>query len=155
MKKIVIVCMLLLGANIMAQPGDRRERMDRESLTAEQLGTLQAKKATLVLDLSDAQQKQIKALFIENAKLRKSKLAERKRINEGEERKKLTADERYKRANEKLDHQIAQKEELKKILSEEQYAKWQQMQKRKGKQLKEMRGKGMRGKKRKGKGNQR
>ena len=47
--------------------------------------------------------------------------------------KKPTSEERYAMINDRLDHQIAQKAEIKKILSEEQYKKWDQHQQRKNK----------------------
>lgn len=144
MKKIGIVLMLLVGVSAMAQRGERGSRAGMKNLTAEQAATLQTKKATLALDLTEVQQGQMKALMLENAQIRKTKMEERKALKEKGETKKRTSEERYALANERLDHQIAQKAKLKNILSEEQYAKWEKTQHRKRK-----RGKGG-NKKRKG-----
>jgi len=136
MKKIIIGCMLLATVGVMAQRGEGHDRAGMKDLSAEQIGELQSKKATLALDLNDSQQAQMKALFIEEAKMRKTKMEERKAARESGESKKLTADERYEKANERLDHQIAKKEAVKNILNDEQFEKWKKMQHRKGKHSK-------------------
>lgn len=127
MKKIVIVMLMFVGVTALAQRGGSGSRNHMKDLTPEQMATLQIKKATLALDLNEAQQTQMKALFLEKAKERKAK-------KESGETKELTSEEKYARANARLDKQIAEKEELKKILSEEQLEKWQKMKHRKGKQ---------------------
>lgn len=144
MRKIGIVLMFLVGVCAMAQRGERGSREGMKDLTVEQVATLQTKKATLALDLTEVQQGQMKALMLENAKMRKTKMEERKALKEKGETIKRTSEDRYALANERLDHQIAQKAELKNILSDEQYAKWEKTQHRKRK-----RGKGG-NKKRKG-----
>ena len=119
---------MLVGTTTMAQEksGDRhRGRM--HDMTPEQIATLQTKKMTLALDLSKAQQDQIQSLNLKNAKARKAKMEERKASKEEGERKKPTSEERYAMANARLDAQLAQKEEMKKILSEEQMAKLEKM----------------------------
>jgi len=128
MKKVVIVMMLLAGVTAIAQKGDRNNRKHLRDLSPEQTATLQTKKATLALDLSEAQQTQIKALFVENA----NKRAEHKAQRESGETKALTSKEKYERTNARLDHQIAQKAKLKEILSDEQFEKWAEIQKRRG-----------------------
>ena len=123
-----------------------KDRM--KDLSPEQVATLKTKKATLALDLTEAQQAQMKVFILDNVKMRKAKMEERKAQKESSETKKPTPDERFARANERLDHQIAQKEKLAQILSDEQMEKWEKMQHRKGKHKK---GKGPKGKKRKNK----
>ncbi len=105
----------------MAQDGpDRGPRDGKDQLTPEQMATLQTKKMTLALDLSSAQQKQIQEFHLENAKLRKEKMEAVKG-----KRKDLSSEERYAHQNERLDHMIAQKEKMKKILNEDQFSKWE------------------------------
>ncbi len=147
MKKIVIVLMLLVGVTSIAQKGERGNRERMNDLTPNQVATLQTKKATLDLDLSESQQGQMKSVLLENAKMRKTKMDARKEQKESGETKKPTSEERYATANERLDHQIAQKAKMKNILSDEQFAKWEKMNHRKGNHRK---GKGE--KHRKGKG---
>ncbi len=149
MKKVVLAAMLLIGFTAMAQPSSSRERGARtgmQDMTPEQMATLQTKKMTLALDLTERQQEQIKAIQLENAKLRKTKMEERKAQKETGEAKKPTSEERYALSNSRLDRQIAQKAEMKKILSDTQYEKWEKMQHRKGRHGK--------GKRRKGHGHQ-
>jgi len=136
MKKIVIVLMIFAGVTAIAQKGERGNRERMKSFTPEQTASLQTKKATLALDLSDSQQVQMKALLLDNAKMRQSKMEDRKAKKESDDSKKPSSEERYAVANERLDHQIAQKAKLKNILSDEQFAKWEKMQHRSGKHRK-------------------
>ena len=128
--------MLLAGGIVLAQKGERSNRGMVKDLSPEQIATLQMKKATLALDLTDSQQKEMKAFLFENAKMRKTKIEERKALKESGDTKERTSEEKFERANERLDHQIAQKTKLKQILSEEQFEKWQKMRQRKGKRRK-------------------
>ena len=144
MKKVIIAVLLLAGFTTMAQKGERGTRDGRggmQDLSSEQMATLQTKKMTLVLDLTQNQQEQVKSLQLEKAKRRKVKMEERKAQKEAGEVKKPTSEERFNMENERLDLQIAQKAEMKKILSDEQYEKWNQ-QPRKNKHQKGKHGKG-------------
>lgn len=137
--------LLLVGATAVAQEksgGHHRGKMN--DMTPEQMATLQTKKMTLALDLSESQQSQIQALNLENVKVRKTKMEERKAKKEVGERKKRTSEERYAMSNARLDAQIAQKEEMKKILSEKQMEKWEKMKHGKRKH-KGRKGKGKKG----------
>ncbi len=149
MKKIFITLLLLVGITAMAQRPDGKERKGKHNamrdFTPEQVATLQTKKMTLALDLTTAQQNSVKALALENAKARKAKMEERKAKRKDGEAKKPTAEERFTMQNEMLDHKIAQRTKMKNILSEEQFAKWQKMNKHRG------HGKDKDGKKRNGK----
>ncbi len=118
--------MLMACVTAMAQRGEKGHRGDFKDMSAEQLATLQTKKMTLSLDLTEAQQAKIQALHLKNAQLRKAKM-------EKEEVAKPSSDERYAMKKERLDAAIAQKTELKKILTNEQYAKWQEMKESRGK----------------------
>ena len=147
MKKAILAMVLLIGVFAMAQREGKSNRGEMKDWTPEQMATLQTKKMTLALDLSEAQQKQIQALNFENAKTRKAKMEERKVKKEADEAKKPTAEERYAMQNARLDARIAQKAKLKEILSQEQYDKWEKMAYRRGKHRK---GKGKKGEGRKG-----
>lgn len=134
MKNVALVVMLLVGMTAMAQKGKDNRRGAMKDLTPEQVATLQTKQMTLALDLSQAQQSKIQAMNLENAKLRKTKMEERKAARKEGDAKRPTSEERYAMKNEMLDHQIAQKAAMKKILSEDQFEKWSKMKhtKRKG-----------------------
>jgi hypothetical protein len=130
MKKIVIILIALVTLQVTAQEKKKelhkegqRERM--ESLTPEEIATLQTKKMTLHLDLTEEQQTKIQALHLDEAKMRKAKMEERKAMKESEETKTFTKEDKVKMMNERLDHQIATKQKMKSILNTEQYTKWE------------------------------
>ena len=148
MKKVIIAVLLLAGFTTMAQKGERGTRDGRDGmqdLSSEQMATLQTKKMTLVLDLTQKQQEQIKSLQLEKAKRRKAKMEGDEAQKEAGEAKKPTSEERFTMMNGRLDRQIAQKAEMKKILSDEQYKKWDQHQQRKNKHGKSKHHNGKRG----------
>ncbi len=137
MKKVLILAIALIGFGALAQ---EKKTTKRSELSNEQHATLQTKRMTLALDLNTDQQAKVKALLLEQSKLRKAQMEERKAIKESGEATKPSSEERYAMQNKKLDQQIAHKAEMKKILSAEQYERWEKMAKRKGKK----RGKGKR-----------
>ena len=137
MKKVLILAIALIGFGALAQ---EKKTTKRSELSNEQHATLQTKRMTLALDLNTDQQAKVKALLLEQSKLRKAQMEERKALKESGEATKPSSEERYAIQNKKLDQQIAHKAEMKKILSAEQYERWEKMAKRKGKK----RGKGKR-----------
>lgn len=138
MKKLVLIALALFALQATAQEHrkehkkghDKKERAHRMSnFSAEEIATLQTKKMTLHLDLNEAQQAKIQKINLENAKARKKAMEARKAKKEsGETFEKPSKEDRVKMMNKKLDHQIAMKKEMKKILNEEQYAKWEKFQ---------------------------
>lgn len=134
MKKLILVLALMTGLTAMGQKGSNGHKKGKMSdMTPEQMATLQSKRLTLELDLNEAQQDQVYQLALQNATMRKAKKEAMQKRKESDDFEKPTADERYKMQNARLEHQIAQKEKMKKILSAEQYAKWEKMrEKQKG-----------------------
>lgn len=130
MKKIAVVLLLLIAAASFAQDGGKKKGK-LKNITPEEMATLQTKKATLALDLTEKQQEQIKTLLLEKAKIRNSAMSSQK-ARKDDQGEAVTVDERYAREAERLDYQIAERAELQKILSAEQMAKWEEMQKRRG-----------------------
>ena len=122
MKKLIMAILVMAGISATAQDHMRASMKD---LSPEQIANLQTKKMTLALDLNESQQSKIKSILTEDAKTRKSKMEDFKARKE--EGKKMTADEKYKMQNERLDHQIARKKEMKSLLTAEQYTKWEKM----------------------------
>jgi hypothetical protein len=133
MKKIIIIFMAMITLQVTAQ--DKKKELQKDSsrarmeamkdLTPEEMATLQTKKMTLHLDLTAEQQKEIQALNLEEAKLRKAKMEDHKAMRESGERKAFTKEEKLKMMNDRLDHQIAMKQKMKSILNAEQYTKWE------------------------------
>ena len=151
MKKLIFVFVVLITMNTQAQDGKREfkegkneeKRAFLKDLTPEEIATLKTKRMTLHLDLTDAQQRQVKKINLENSKLRKSKREGCKDIDS-----KPTKEERLKMMNERLDQQIATKKKVKSILNEGQYEKWEKSMKHRTKKKGE-RGKGKNSGKRK------
>lgn len=137
MKKLVMAILIMAGITATAQDHQRKgKKGDMKDLTPEQVATIQTKKMTLVLDLNESQQKKIKTILTEDATARKAKMEERK-ANKEEGKKLLTSEEKYQMEIERLNHQIARKEQMKSILNDEQFENWEKMDHRR-----KMRGKG-------------
>ena len=135
MKKLVSTALVaLITVSVFAQDQKQERRHHRQDFTVDQIAELQTKKMTLQLDLNNKQQDQIFEINKENAIERKQKIEARKAIKES--KKELSSDEIFKRKSERLDKQIAHKAEMKKILSDEQYDKWEKTRKRRGHHLK-------------------
>ncbi|MEM6718395.1 MAG: hypothetical protein AAF611_03670 [Bacteroidota bacterium] len=150
MKNILYALAILFTVNLAAQEqpehGGRNGKMKEhkkflQSLTPTQQATLQTKKLTLALDLSEQQQQKVLALQTEVATERKAKMEARKAMKEKGE--KPTEAQRLQMMNEHLDAQIAFKKSMKKILNNEQYERWEKMQAQRSKGKKKARAKRM------------
>ncbi|HOZ74792.1 MAG TPA: hypothetical protein PLS51_03675 [Flavobacterium sp.] len=126
MKKLLMVAFLVVGLTAFAQEKKMdRKRADIEKLTPEQRNQLAIKKMTLELGLNDSQQKEMSKIIAEQSAKREAVMAERKANRE--KGVKPTADERFARESKRLDEQMAMQERVKKILSPEQFKKWEQL----------------------------
>ena len=118
----------IASMSAMAQEGHRHgPRQAEDPLTPEQMATLLTKKMTLALDLSKAQQEQIREFHLENALLRQEKMEARKEDRTKTSPKELSADERFAMQSERLDKMISHKEKLRSILNQEQFEKWEKL----------------------------
>lgn len=127
MKKLFIVALLVVGMTSFAQERKARpERAKMEQMTPEQRNQLHLKKMTLELDLNASQQKEMSKIIAEQSAKREARIAERK-ANKDSAKKQLTADELFAKKSKMLDEQIVMKERMKKILTPEQYKKWDDM----------------------------
>nr|WP_315231880.1 hypothetical protein [uncultured Flavobacterium sp.] len=126
MKKLFIAALLVVGMTSFAQEKKARpERAKMEQMTPEQRNQLHLKKMTLELDLNVSQQKEMSKIIAEQSAKREAKMAERKATKDSV--KKLTSDEIFAKKSKMLDEQIVMKERVKKILTPEQYKKWDDM----------------------------
>ncbi len=126
MKKLFIAALLVVGMTSFAQERKARpERAQMEQMTPEQRNQLHLKKLTLELDLNASQQKEMSKIIAEQSAKREAKMAERKASKDSA--KKLTSDEIFAKKSKMLDEQIVMKERMKKILSADQYKKWDDM----------------------------
>lgn len=125
MKKIMIF--LFLGTTLLsfAQTENRQKKMNSD-FTSEQKAILKTKQMALELDLTDGQQKQMLALNKKWAEEKTTQKAAMKSVNKEE----MTSDERFNHMNAMLDSKIAHQNEVKKILSEEQYNAWKKAAKK-------------------------
>lgn len=132
MKKIIaIVAIALMTVTAQAQrPADRKEdRKERvQNMNPEVIASVQAKRMTLALDLSDKQENEIEKVLLSNAVKRKAAMENKA------DRKEMSKEERAEMAEDRLNEQIATKRAMKQILNDEQYAKFEKMKdRRKGK----------------------
>ncbi len=122
MKNVLIIFMALVSFGISAQNDSNSKRMAhkqmKENFTPEQRADLHTKKMTLALNLNEAQQAKVKALFLKEAKNRPERTERKAEI--------MTAEQKYTRKSEILDRRIAFKKEMATILTPEQMAKWEQ-----------------------------
>lgn len=139
MKKIAIAVILFtVSFQSFSQEGGRKSKREAlEQLTPEQRNALHVKKMTLDLDLSPSQQKEVAALFQEEASKREAKRADMKANKEA--KKELTPAEKFEMQNKMLDAQIEHKAKMKKILTKEQYEKWEKNFGKKQERLKKLR----------------
>jgi hypothetical protein len=134
MKNLLIVLMTLFCFSTYAQQnGNIKGQMSQQKpdFSPEQMAELATKNMTLRLDLNEAQQKKVHKLQLERAVSRKAQFKNKA------ERKQLSDTERFTIKTQRLDQQIAHKKQMKTILSQEQYQKWEEQhhKKRKGMKL--------------------
>lgn len=125
MKKLLVIALAIITIQVNAQ--DKKERKHKGvDYTAEEIAQLQTKKMTLALDLTEAQQREVNIINLENAKARKAKMATRKAKKDSDV--KPSKEEKLKMKNSRLDAQIANKQKMKSILNADQYTKWEKHQ---------------------------
>ncbi|NND10681.1 MAG: hypothetical protein HKN96_05695 [Flavobacteriaceae bacterium] len=129
MKHLLALAMAFMTLTAVAQekPGKTgKERTEmRPDFTPEQIATMKSKELALKLDLDATQQAKVQELQLAMAKDRLTKREEMKSRKESKSER-PTADELYEMKNERLDKALAHKQEMKNILSSEQYKKWEE-----------------------------
>ena len=132
MKKLAIIALVLVTLTGYAQKKDRKN-MDkenrselREDISPKDMAELKAKRLTLKLDLTDAQQAKVQKIILKQTE-ENQKLREERKANNGEKKEKPSKDEMVEREIHRLDQKIEMKREMKTILSSEQYAKFEKM----------------------------
>ena len=124
MKKLCILFVFLITIGAFSQ----RKHHDKPEFTAEQKTQLMVKKMTLALKLSDKQASQISPIIMDQLKEREAKKGEHQKRKENKEHaEKLSKDEMFKKAMAHLDKRIKLNGQMEKILTEEQYNKWEKM----------------------------
>ncbi|MFK7781027.1 hypothetical protein [Psychroserpens sp.] len=129
MKKLMMIAIAFLTLSVTAQ--DKKNKKDfLKDLSAEEIATLKTKKMTLELDLTESQQLKIKSLILEEANHRKQQKA---KFEEKKKDERPSKEERFTKANERLDRKIELKKQMKSILNDEQYKKWETTLNQRGK----------------------
>ena len=136
MKKLALIVLLVVGFSTYAQEGKQdRKGGEREKLSPEQRDQLQLKKMTMDLSLNETQKKEMGKLIAEQSSKREAAMAERKASKE--KGVKLSADERFKMQNQRLDEEASMKEKIQKVLTADQFKKWEEMKKEKKEHMKD------------------
>ena len=124
MKKIASILILVFAFTLTTQA---QRKGERQKFTAEQHAALAVKKMTLILDLSEKQQNQIRPLISAQAANNKAAILKRNENRATKERR--TSNEIFAMKSAKLDNQIAFKNEMKDILTKEQFEKFKKIRK--------------------------
>ncbi len=125
MKSLVYITILLFSISTLAQkPMNKKMNPD---FTPEQHAELQSKQLTLALDLTEKQQKEVKALQLERAK--ENKVNRELRQTRRDKGERPSQDELYALRTKNLDAQVAHQESMKKILTDDQYEEWKELKK--------------------------
>lgn len=115
MKKVIVAALLVVGMTTFAQEKEGR-KAGSERLTSEQKVDLQVTKITKDLDLNEKQAKEVRALVTKQVAKREAKRAEMQELKT-KKREEIKAQREAEQA--------AVSSEIKKILTPEQYAKWE------------------------------
>lgn len=136
MKKLILAVMLVIGITAFAQQREPR-KAGKERLTSEEKVDLQVKRMTKELSLNEKQATEVRSIVTKEVAKRETKKAA---LKEQKDKKR----EEVKAEMQK--EQAAFSAEMKKVLTPEQYAKWEKNREEKKAKLKdrmsERRGKG-------------
>ena len=127
MKKVFVVALLVVGMTAFAQ-GKEEMKAQRENLTTEQKVNFQVKKMTKDLTLNEKQVKEVRVLVTKEVEKREEKRAE---IKESK------AAKRTEMKAQMETEQAAVSSEMKKILTAEQFAKWEKIREESKEKIKE------------------
>jgi periplasmic protein CpxP/Spy len=125
----MLVIALLVSTTINAQNEKENNRKGAD-FTPEQKATLQTKTMALHFDLDKNQQEAIYALKKRQADERQKNVLNLKQNKQKDVQ--LSNDERFEFQNNRLERQLENKAEIKKILTKEQFSKWENDSKIKG-----------------------
>lgn len=130
-KRLILALAIMVTTLSFAQPGER-EKMNPDQQIEKRL-----KEMATTLNLSEKQQREIKAMLSEQSKKREAKRAEMKAARE----KGIQPTDEQKAEMKKaiIDEQLAMKTKMKKILTEEQLKKLDEIRKEKRKEMGEKR----------------
>ncbi len=120
MKKLLLTLALIAAGVASAQQGNAASSDENATQNPEKFAEMQSKRLTLALDLTDKQQKQVYDLALQNMQARKNSPA-RKDV------KSMTREQKQDLRLQRMDAMIDHKREMKNILTEEQYERWEKI----------------------------
>ncbi|WP_196886542.1 hypothetical protein [Aureivirga sp. CE67] len=128
MKKLIAIIVLLVTVTVSAQDKKPHHKHKKADFTPEQQAIIKTKKMTLALDLNKSQQDKILKI---NTDLAHERAENKAKWKENKAKGiKLTDDQKFELINTKLDKQIAIQNEMKDILSQEQFEQWKKVKKK-------------------------
>lgn len=130
MKKVFLAIVMLVGLTTWAQEKEGR-RGDSENRSPEQRVDFQVKRMSQDLNLNEKQISEVRALITKESAIREAKKAEMK-----EKRAMKANDRKAAKANMEKERASADAE-MKKILTPEQYAKWDKIREERKANMKE------------------
>lgn len=131
---MLFIALLVVSSVLVAQPrpGKERNKKDQmENLTPEQRSELRTKKMTLLLNLTDSQQKTAQNILLEEELQREGFKKDRKN------RESLSDEDKFKQMSARLDSQIEIKRKWQALLSEEQFERFEKSRMQKHRKHKE------------------
>ncbi len=125
MKKLIVAAMLMIGMTSFAQEAKPLKSVaEREQMTSEERSQMQLKRIAAELNLDANQQQEMLRIIEErNAKREVARKEMQARKERGE---KPTVEQRDQRRAEMQEFNEGEKAKMKKLLTAEQYAKWEQ-----------------------------
>ena len=122
MARIVSLLALFICFSLTINAQKKQFFKNKKRLTTEQLTTLKVKKMTLELELSEIQQNKLTPVIKELISERSAQLDKKRELKN--DVKKINPNERYQMANKILDRKIMFQKEMRTILNEEQFKKF-------------------------------
>ena len=129
MKKLILIALLVVGMTSFAQV-EKLGKAGMEKLTPEQRQEKQLKRLTTELNLTAEQQSQIGKILAENGEKREAHKAKREEMKA--QQVKRTEEQKAAFKKQREEEKAVMNEKMKKILSAEQFEKWNAL-KEKGK----------------------
>jgi protein CpxP len=127
MKKLFVAALLVVGITAFAQEKEVK-RAGKERLTSEQKVDFQLKKMSKDLDLNEKQKEQVKALVSKQVEKREQK---RKEMQDAKQK------DRAAMKSQMQTEEAAVSSEMKKILTPEQFTKWEKIRDERKEKMKE------------------
>ncbi len=129
MKKLILIALLVVGVTSFAQV-EKLGKAGMEKLTPEQRQEKQLKRLTTELNLTAEQQAQVGKILAENGEKREAHKAKREEMKA--QQVKRTEEQKAAFKKQREEEKAVMNEKMKKILSAEQFEKWNAL-KEKGK----------------------